>query len=94
MLKHKSDAEEALKALIKYYARHGALIQEIRTDQGGEFGGSNETFSHSGGSGTLQTKDSLDFFFKRVCEAHKIKHVLMPAHRPELHGLAESSCTC
>ena len=89
MLKHKSDAEEALKALIKYYARHGALIQEIRTDQGGEFGGSNETFSHSGGSGTLQTKDSLDFFFKRVCEAHKIKHVLMPAHRPELHGLAE-----
>ena len=89
MLKHKSDAEEALKALIKYYARHGALIQEIRTDQGGEFGWSNETFSHSGGSGTLQTKDSLDFFFKRVCEAHKIKHVLMPAHRPELHGLAE-----
>ena len=89
MLKHKSDAEEALKALIKYYARHGALIQEIRTDQGGEFGGSNETFSHSRGSGTLQTKDSLDFFFKRVCEAHKIKHVLMPAHRPELHGLAE-----
>ena len=89
MLKRKSDAEEALKALIKYYARYGAIIQEIRTDQGGEFGGSNETFSHSGGSGTLQGNNSLNFFLERAIEDRMITHVLMPAHRPELLGLAE-----
>ena len=89
MLKRKSDAEEALKALIKYYARHGTVIQEIRTDQGGEFGGSNETFSHSGGSGTLHGNNSLDFFLERVIEDHMINHVLIPAHYLELYGLAE-----
>jgi hypothetical protein len=56
---------------------------------GGEYGGSNETFSHHGEGGTLREQDSLGFYFKRVCEQHNIKHVLMPAHRPELHGLAE-----
>ena len=50
MLKRKSDAEEALKVLIKYHALHCSLAQYIRTDQGDEFGGSNETFSHSGGN--------------------------------------------
>ena len=89
MLERKSDAEEALKVLIKYHALHCALIQDIRTEQGGEFGGSNETFSHSGGNGTLQKKDSLDFLLKRAIENRMITHVLMPAHRPELLGLAE-----
>ena len=88
-LKKKSEVEEALKALIKFYAQQGAIIREIRSDQGGEFGGHNETFSHHGEGGTLRDNDSLDFHFKRVCEQHNIKHVLMPAHRPELHGIAE-----
>jgi transposase InsO family protein len=29
------------------------------------------------------------FAFKQACESHKIKHTLMPAYRPELHGIAE-----
>jgi transposase InsO family protein len=81
--------EEALKELIKFYSQHGAIIREIRSDQGGEYGGSNETFSHHGEGGTLRDSNSLDFYFKRVCNQHNIKHVLMPAYRPELHGIAE-----
>ena len=61
MLKRKSDAVEALTVLINYHALHCAPIQNIRTEQGGEFGGSNETFSHSGENGTLQTKGLARF---------------------------------
>ena len=89
MLKRKSDAVEALTVLINYHALHCAPIQDICTGQGDEFKGSNETFSHSGGNGTLQTKDSLDFLLKRVIEDEMLKHILMLAHRLKLHGLAE-----
>ena len=89
MLRNKSDSEAALEALVSFYARNGILIREIRSDQGGEFGGSNESPSVSGEGGSLRDKDSIDFFFKRVCEKHNIVHTLMPAYRPELHGLAE-----
>ena len=61
MLTRKSDAEKALTVPIKFHALHCALMRDICTGQGDEFKGSNETFSHSGGNGTLQTKDSLDF---------------------------------
>jgi hypothetical protein len=64
-------------------------MRDICTEQGDEFRGSNETFSHSGGNGTLQTKNSLDFFLKRVIEDHMINHVLISEHCLKLHGLAE-----
>ena len=89
MLTRKSDAEKALTVLINYHALHCAPIQDICTGQGDEFKGSNETFSHSGGNGTLQTKHSLDFLLKRVIEEEMLKHILMLAHRLKLHGLAE-----
>jgi hypothetical protein len=73
--------------LIRFYARHGIIIQTIRTDQGGEFGGHNKTVAGEGGA--LADEDSLEFFFKRVCAEHKITHVPMPADRPELHAIAE-----
>ena len=89
MLTRKSDAEKALTVLIKFHALHCALMRDICTEQGDEFRGSNETFSHSDGNGTLQTKDSLDFLLKRVIEDEMLKHILMLAHRLKLHGLAE-----
>ncbi len=88
MLRKKSDSEAALEALVSFYARNGIMIKEIRSDQGGEFGGSNESPSVSGEGGSLRD-NSIDFFFKRVCTKHNIIHVPMPAKRPELHGLAE-----
>ena len=89
MLTRKSDAEKALTVLTIFHALHCALMRDICTEQGDEFRGSNETFSHSGGNGTLQTKDSLDFLLKRVIEDEMLKHILMLAHRLKLHGLAE-----
>ena len=62
MLKRKSDAEEALKALIKYYARHGAVIQEIRTDQVGEFGGATKrSVTRVGVAPFTETTRSISF---------------------------------
>ena len=52
-LKHKSDAPAALEALVAEYAKHGIIIQAIRTDQGGEYGGHNERMSTGGGAGKL-----------------------------------------
>ena len=89
MLRKKSDSEAALKAFISFYARNGIVIKEIRSDQGGEFGGANASPSVSGGADAPREDDSLNFFFKRVCDQHKILHVPTPAYRPELHGLAE-----
>ena len=89
MLRKKSDSEAALKALISFYARNGITINEIRSDQGGEFGGSSLSPSVAGGADAPPDDDSLQFFFKRVCDENKIVHVLTPAYRPELHGLAE-----
>ena len=88
MLKKKSDSEAALEALVLYFARNGIIIREIRSDQGGEFGGHVQVSSVSGEGGTI-TEEEQRFFFKRVCEKHNILHVPTPAHRPELHGLAE-----
>ena len=89
LLKKKSDSEQALRALISFYARHGVIIKQIRTDCGGEFGGGNTDVTVAGEGGALADDESLEFFFKRVCAEHKITHVPMPANRPELHGIAE-----
>jgi len=90
MLRYKSEAEEALEALIRYYKKEGILIKKIRTDQGGEFGGHNEGPSDAGGTAPLPTEDGpAPHVFKRVCAENGITHELIPAKRPELHGLAE-----
>jgi hypothetical protein len=90
MLRYKSEAEEALEALIRIYQKEGILIKKIRTDQGGEFGGHNEGPSDAGGTAPLPTEDGpAPHVFKRVCAENGITHELMPAKRPELHGLAE-----
>jgi len=59
----KSDVGEALKTSIKFYAQHGTILREICSEQGGEYGESNETFCHHGESGTLRESDSLEFYF-------------------------------
>ena len=88
MLKQKSDSEHALEAYISFCARNGILIREIRSDQGGEYGGHHNTYSDSGEAGSI-TEQEQRTFFKRLCDQHNIRHVLTPAYRPELHGLAE-----
>jgi hypothetical protein len=89
MLRKKSDSEAALKAYVSFMERNGIVIKEIRSDQGGEFGGASSSPSVSGGAEAPRDDDSLNFFFKRVCDQHKIIHTPTPAYRPELHGLAE-----
>ena len=63
MLKRKSDSETALKALIAFNTRRGILIKEIRSDQGGEYGGSNQSQPAAGGGGPLRDEDSYSYFF-------------------------------
>jgi hypothetical protein len=91
MLKKKSDAVRALRAVIRFYADNGIIISRFRTDQGGEYGGHNERASNSGEGGRLSedSRPRLPEGFAQVCEEHKIRHELTPARRPELHGLAE-----
>ena len=98
MLKKKSDATEALRALIRFYKKNGIIIGKIRTDQGGEFGGGNDRTSSSGEASKLPRRqqrnkdDDEEAFgseFQRACDENGITHELMPAHRPELHGIAE-----
>lgn len=84
-LRFKSESEAALVKFIAFARRELFLIKEIRTDQGGEFGGHHERISLEGGSGASE----LIAVFTRVCNENGIKHVLMPAHRPELHGIVE-----
>jgi hypothetical protein len=55
MLRYKSEAEEALEALIRYYKKEGIMIKKIRTDQGSDFGGHNEGPSDAGGTAPLPT---------------------------------------
>ncbi len=91
MLKRKSDAVRALRAVIRFYADNGVIISRIRTDQGGEFGGHHERTSDSGENGRLgdDSRPAMPDGFAEVCKEHGIKHELTPARRPELHGLAE-----
>jgi len=92
-MQKKSDTPTALNALIKYYAFMNIRITEIRTDQGGEFGGHHDRqTSITGTTTTPASEDMSQVFgskFVAVCLANNIKHVLMPAHTPQLHGIAE-----
>jgi len=92
-LSKKSDAPDALSSLIKYYKFMNITITEIRTDQGGEFGGHHERTSLSRDPQPHSFSENIPQVFgqkfKDVCAAHDIKHTLMPAHTPQLHGIAE-----
>ena len=86
-LKAKSDCEEALKSFIAFYRQHGYVVKELRSDAGGEFGGGNERVHvESDADGA----SDVGFVFTRVCKEHGIAHVVTPARKPELHGLAEN----
>jgi hypothetical protein len=112
MLKSKSDASGALRAAAAYFERHNVKIDELRSDQGGEFSGHHEQDQSVGSAGKIDGKKKKSLVrrkdgttvkgqtpnedgmaygedFRRVCNELKITHVLCPAHRPEIHGLAE-----
>jgi len=99
-LKRKSEATEALRQVIIFYKKNGIVISRLRTDNGGEFGGGNERTSSTGEGSTSKSnlgrkhdddeaEDAYGSDFQRVCDNEGITHELMPAHRPELHGIAE-----
>jgi transposase InsO family protein len=100
MLRKKSETAQALRALIKFFKRHGIVLETLRSDQGGEYGGHQERASAAGESGGVPKRrapgprgedddEAFGTLFESVCVENDIKHELMPAHRPELHGLAE-----
>ena len=86
-LRAKADCEEALKSLIEFYKLHGYVIKEIRSDAGGEFGGGNERATTEADA---DGASDVGFVFSRVCKDNGIVHVVTPARKPELHGLAEN----
>ena len=91
-LKRKSEATDALLSLILYYRSLNILIGTIRTDQGGEYGGHHDRPTFNGTSRIIRPLDLKDFFtpaFDNACSKNHIQHVLTPAHRPELHAVAE-----
>ena len=89
MLRKKSDSEAALRASISYYARYGIIIiiHEIRSDHRGEFGGATHSPPISGGANAPRDDDSLSLFFNRVCDEHKITHVLTQRTAPNFTAL-------
>jgi transposase InsO family protein len=91
-MRTKSEAPKTLLALIKYYEFMNITITEVRTDQGGEYGGHNARSTVQGGNSSLPTTADSDIFsakFAAVCKEKNIQHTLMPAYRPELHAIAE-----
>ena len=86
-LKQKSDAEDALRSLILFYRREGFIIKELRTDQGGEYGGGNERLNVAQDAAAA---DDDGFVFTRICAENDIIHHVTPPRRPERHGLAEN----
>ena len=93
-LKKKSEAPNALTLLIAEYRKSNSVISEIRSDQGGEYGGYGD---HTTASSLLQqsrrkkhnTEGYVTDAFLKVCRRNKITHSLAPAHRHELNGVAE-----
>lgn len=77
MLRKKSDSEAALRALVSYYARYGIIIKEIRSDQGGEFGGANHSPPISGGADAPRDDDSLNFS-SNVCATNTTSRTFRP----------------
>ena len=85
-LQKKSEAAASLKRFNEYCNSHNIKISTIRTDQGGEYGGHNEqTFN----THISENSDAYDDKFQQTCKQLRIKSELMPAHRPELHSIAE-----
>jgi len=86
LLTKKSEAEAALKSYIVFCRREGIILKEIRSDNGGEYGG-----HHDGRvrRDRLFESTEVQYVFDRVCIQNDIKHVLTPHDRPELNGLAE-----
>lgn len=88
LLKKKSEAEAALKAYIVFCRRDGVVLKEIRSDNGGEFGGHQDGRVRRDQFLAGIGRD-LGYVFDRVCNQNDIKHTLTPHDRPELNGLAE-----
>ena len=93
-LKRKSEAPNALTLLIAEYRKNNSTISEIRSDQGGEYGGYGD---HTTASHLLQqtrrkkqhTENYVSDAFLKVCRKNQITHSLAPAYRHELNGVAE-----
>ena len=83
-LKTKDEAPSALRSVIDYFKREGFVIKKLRTDQGGEFLGGREK-----DEAQFKRDAALEKAFAKICGEHGIVHELTPAHRPEIHGLAE-----
>ena len=91
-LKAKSEVPNTVHAVVRYYKSLGIIIQKIRTDQGGEFGGHHQRDNPSGGLGkrTPGTKEEDHITaYAAACKQHDIVHEPFPAYTPELNGVAE-----
>jgi hypothetical protein len=88
-LKKKSEAVDALRAVILYYRSLNVIISKLRNDQAGEFGGHHDRASPMGGGSKLDTADFYTPAFLTACKKANIIPELTPAHRPEIHGVAE-----
>ena len=53
MLKSKSDSSGALRAAHEFFAQHNIIMSKVRSDQGGEFSGSNERDAAAGEAGRI-----------------------------------------
>ena len=91
-LKAKSEVAGTVHAVVRYYRSLGILIQKIRTDQGGEFGGHHERDNPSGGLGKLtpgSKEDHQGTAYAEACKKYHIVHEPFPAYTPQLNGVAE-----
>ena len=66
MLKKKSDGSGALRAAVAYFAKHNIIIEELRSDQGGEFSGHHEQDRSAGSAGRIDGKKKK----KKVLRKH------------------------
>ena len=53
LLKTKSDSSGALRAAHEFFAQHNIIMSKVRSDQGGEFSGSNERDVAAGEAGRI-----------------------------------------
>ena len=89
-LKKKSEVPDTIHAVVRYYKLMGIIIKKIRSDRGGEYGGHLELENIGGGAGHIQPgTDHDDTAFAEVCKTYEIIHEPIPAHTPELNGVAE-----
>ena len=53
LLKSKSDSSGALRAAHEFFAQHNIILSKVRSDQGGEYSGSNERDAAAGEAGRI-----------------------------------------